>query len=274
MRQEPIFDQRNPTSAETRNDVSNHIHVRAFFETLIDFVVTVIRKRDQEFAKFKSVPPYFYISAHKTVDIARDLEVFSDLARAIISEGRTLLNYDRLYTLFQAVMQLPANPVAVEIGAYKGGASKFIATLLRSEKGGGKLYSCDTFTGHAAVDDRYDGEHIVKNYFGDVTADEVKRYLEPLGNVTVLVGDIAATYQDIREPIIHLIHLDVDVYPPLKFALETFWPRIACRGFILVDDYGFTTCKGAKKAVDEFLSRTHDCIKLHLLTGQCLLIKV
>jgi hypothetical protein len=42
-----------------------------------------------------------------------------------------------------------------------------------------------------------------------VTADEVKRYLEPLGNVTVLVGDIAATHQDIRELIIHLIHLDV-----------------------------------------------------------------
>ncbi len=228
---------------------------------------------DDLLAIFKSTPNYYYSNAHKSIDIATDIAIFSDLSRAILSEGKTLLNYDRLYTLFQTVMQLPHNPVAVEVGAYKGGTSKFIAALLRSQKGGGKLYSCDTFTGHATVDERYDGKHVAKNYFGDVTADEVKRYLEPLNNVTVLVGDIATTYIHVQEPTINLIHLDVDVYSPIKFVLDAFWPRIAPRGFIVVDDYGFTTCKGAKIAVDDFLSGTRDCIKFHLLTGQCILIK-
>ena len=59
-----------------------------------------------------------------------------------------------------------------------------------------------------------------------------------------------------------MIHLDVDVYPAIKFVLDEFWPRIARNGFILVDDYGFTTCKGAKKAVDEFFDGAKDCIKI------------
>ena len=83
--------------------------------------------------------------------------------------------------------------------------------------------------------------------------------MEPLNNVTVLVGGIAKTYTHIEEPFIHLIHLDVDVYTPIKFVLDALWPRIAPHGFILVDDYGFTTCKGAKKAVDDFMARTRDC---------------
>lgn len=222
---------------------------------------------------FKLTPDYYYLNAHKSIDIATEIDVFSNLSRQIIAEGRTLLNYDRLYTLFQAVMQLPDNPIAVEVGAYKGGGSKFIAELLRSHKGGGRLYSCDTFAGHAAVDDRYDGMHAVINCFGDVSAEEVKRYLEPLGNTTVLVGDIATTYTGIKEQTVNLIHLDADVYLPIKFVLDTFWIRMAPRGFIIVDDYGFTSCKGAKQAVDEFMAQRKDCLQFHLLTGQCLLIK-
>lgn len=243
-----------------------------FFKSIFE-KSRVALEPDNSFVPLESIPHYYYLNAHKSIDIATSVEIFSDLSREIISEGRTLLSYDRLYTLFQAVMQLPQNPITVEVGAYKGGSSKFIATLLRSQKGGGKLYSCDTFTGHATVDRRYDGKHVLKNYFGDVTADEVKRYLEPLNNVTVLVGDIAKTYTHIEEPVIDLIHLDVDVYTPIKFVLDALWPRIAPHGFILVDDYGFTTCKGAKKAVDDFMARTRDCIKFHFLTGQCILIK-
>ena len=63
---------------------------------------------------FNPTPHYYYLNAHKSIDIATNIDIFSDLSREILSEGRTLLNYDRLYTLFQAVMQLPQSPVAVE----------------------------------------------------------------------------------------------------------------------------------------------------------------
>jgi hypothetical protein len=45
-------------------------------------------------------------------------------------------------------------------------------------------------------------------------------------------------------------------------------------GIILVDDYGFTTCKGSKEAVDSFVKGTGNFMKIHLLTGQCMLIRI
>jgi O-methyltransferase len=43
-------------------------------------------------------------------------------------------------------------------------------------------------------------------------------------------------------------------------------------GVMVFDDYGFPSCKGAKKAVDEFFKEKPD-IGLYLQTGQYIVIR-
>jgi hypothetical protein len=50
-----------------------------------------------------------------------------------------------------------------------------------------------------------------------------------------------------------LVHIDLDLYGPTKSALLFSWERLSPGGSLICDDYGFSTCPGATKAVDEFL---------------------
>ena len=43
-------------------------------------------------------------------------------------------------------------------------------------------------------------------------------------------------------------------------------------GIIVCDDYGFSTCPGAKQAFDEFMKGKPEPI-VHVPTGQCFIIK-
>ena len=50
---------------------------------------------------------------------------------------------------------------------------------------------------------------------------------------------------------IALLHLDLDVYEPTRFALNNLYKYIAKNGIILLDDYSHI--QGATLAVDEFI---------------------
>jgi len=69
-----------------------------------------------------------------------------------------------------------------------------------------------------------------------------------------------------------LVHIDVDLYQPTMDSLAFFYPRLSNSGVIVLDDYGFTTCPGAYKAVKTFMSENR--LSQHLImltTGQGLL---
>jgi hypothetical protein len=54
---------------------------------------------------------------------------FFKIASEIMSKDRTMLKLDRLFTLYQIINQAERNTIALEIGVYKGGTTKFLATL-------------------------------------------------------------------------------------------------------------------------------------------------
>jgi len=65
----------------------------------------------------------------------------------------------------------------------------------------------------------------------------------------VIAGDITEiNLRNLHLPFAAFVHCDVDVYEATKAVLDA-WPNAV----ILVDDYGTSTCKGAKQAVDESL---------------------
>jgi len=225
--------------------------------------------------------PTYYRGVKKHVDI-RALPVFGTLADRAINDGKTLLNYDRIYTIYQALAnlaRLPQSPQETvnlaEVGVYKGGTSFFIASAAQAlDLNPSQLYSFDTFEGHPSRDVSADLEpKQLPGTFCDTTLNTVKEYLEPLGNVNLHRGRFQDTCSAISSLKFHFAHLDVDIYAPTAFALDFFGARLAVGGTIVVDDYGFVTCPGARKAVDEFVNSKPNYLALHLLTGQCLLVK-
>jgi O-methyltransferase len=218
---------------------------------------------------------YYWREAFKRIDI-RQLMPFGEVAERVIRDGRTYLNVDRLYTLWQAVESLPSTARAVaEVGVYRGGSAWFVADALRRRGREVPFYVCDTFQGHVEVDEHLDGLHRPGVQFTRVKAEKVAKYLRGFPFVRVEVGDIRETAPAFAaEDAFGLVHLDVDVYPITRFCLEFFGPRLVSGGVIVADDYGTTTCEGVKKAVDEFGASNPGFRIFHLLTGQAVVTKL
>ena len=68
------------------------------------------------------------------------------------------------------------------------------------------------------------------------------------------------------------VHIDVDLYEPIKEALSFFYPRMRKGSIIVVDDYGSALFPGAKKAVQEFLSQNSHEYFIENNVGGCLII--
>jgi hypothetical protein len=218
---------------------------------------------------------YYWREAFKRIDI-RQLMPFGEVAERVIRDGRTYLNVDRLYTLWQAVESLPSTAQAVaEVGVYRGGSAWFVADALRRRGRDVPFYVCDTFQGHVEVDVSLDGLHRPGVQFTRVKAEKVAKYLRGFPFVRVEVGDIRETAPTFAgEHAFGLVHLDVDVYPITRYCLEFFGPRLVSGGVIVADDYGTTTCEGVKKAVDEFGAANPAFRVFHLLTGQAVVTKL
>jgi hypothetical protein len=215
---------------------------------------------------------YYLSGAHKKVDI-RELGGFGAIASQVIADRMTKMNYDRLYTLWQAARMSPDHMPIVEVGVYRGGSAKFIAESLRCASRTPHFYLCDTFTGRPRIDPEIDTTHRDRLKFQDTSLQSVTEYLANYTNVEFVVGDIFETSRLLPQGPYGFVHIDVDVLPATDFCLRFFAPRLSRGAAIIVDDYGVATCPGVKKAVDNFIADSPDFKLFHLLTGQALLFQ-
>lgn len=224
------------------------------------------------------VPDYYGTAAPKMIDI-RSLPGFDALAHQVIEQKRTLLYYDRLYTIYQALFRRKGalgdtSTNMAEVGVYKGGGSYFIASVLQALKWESAVHHCfDTFEGHASRDVREQDPHQRVASFSDTSFESVSEYLSKFANVQIYKGRIQETSPQVENKTFCFVHLDMDLYEPTVFALQFFEQRLLPGGIIVVDDYGFLTCPGVKQAVDEFMEGNTHYFGLHLLTGQYILAK-
>lgn len=83
-------------------------------------------------------------------------------------------------------------------------------------------------------------------------------------NVELVKGDILVTLKDYLNKNPHLkislLHIDVDLYEPVKEILEQLYDRVSTGGIIILDDYG--TFAGTNKAVDDFFKNKAEVKKL------------
>jgi hypothetical protein len=68
-------------------------------------------------------------------------------------------------------------------------------------------------------------------------------------------------------------HIDVDVYESAKGVVEWLWHRLKVGGIIVFDDFGFNTCNGVTKFVNE-QKLLDDRVVIHNLNGHAVMVKI
>jgi O-methyltransferase len=186
----------------------------------------------------------------------------------------TLVDTYRCYELFQLVREVSVIPGDIlEVGVWRGGTGAILAAAAKRWKPNSQVWLCDTFKGvvkAGARDSAYvGGEHadtsieIVKNLIAQI-------YVE---NVRILSGvfpDETAT--EIDTPHIALCHVDVDVYQSAADIVKWVKPRMIPGSCLVFDDYGFSTCQGITRIVDE-LRDSGDWMYIYNLNKHAILIK-
>lgn len=158
-----------------------------------------------------------------------------------------VMKYKFIFLKEQAekVKELPGD--VAEIGVYKGGTAKLLASTLPEKN----IHLFDTFEGMPEVTE-WDKHR--KGDFSDTSLEEVRDYLKDCLNVRFYPGLFPETANLVKENSFCLVHVDVDIYESTKAALEFFWTRLVPGGIMVFDDYNVKTCPGTDKAVNEFFS--------------------
>ncbi len=145
-----------------------------------------------------------------------------------------------------------------EFGSYSGGSAVFMATLLKLLGRDGKVYAFDTFEGMPDTDPVRDMHQ--KGDFSDSKFDGLKSYIsdKDLSSHIVLVkGRFDHTLPGILDTSIApaLLHVDCDIYEPIKYVVNACLSRLKPASHIVFDDPLHGSCLGAFDAVQELLIR-------------------
>lgn len=109
---------------------------------------------------------------------------------------------------------------------------------------------------------------------GDICVDErvVRENLRGFEMCRYYKGWIPSRFAELSEDNFAFVHIDVDLYEPTIDCLRFFYPRLCSGGIILGDDYGFTSCPGARKAFDEFFADKPEML-IEVPNGQVMVVK-
>lgn len=166
------------------------------------------------------------------------------------------------YELYRRIVNLPGD--VVELGVYKGTSLIRFATFREFLEGPGsrKIIGFDMFGEFPREDLSANDETFVNRFEGEggdgLALEDLMMALGRKGfsRIQLVQGDVYETVPRHLEQNpaqrISLLHLDMDVYGPTAFALETLYPRLVSGGLLVIDD--FSTVAGATEAVDEFLT--------------------
>jgi hypothetical protein len=172
-----------------------------------------------------------------------------------------------LNSLLSLVEHLPGD--TAECGVYHGATSDLICKKFQHQQ---KIhYAFDSFEG-LSQPLGMDGSYW---HTGDLKASEdiARKNLAPYQEkVKFYKGWIPERFAEVVSNVFCFIHIDVDLYEPTLESLKFFYPKLVSGGIILCDDYGFSTCPGAKLAFDEYMSDKPEKI-VHVPTGQAFILK-
>ena len=177
-------------------------------------------------------------------------------------------NSDKRWMLYQlALMSNEVPGDTAECGAYQGAGSYLICKATQKGSPARTHFIFDSFEG-LSTPAPCDGDYW---HEGDLRC-SLQNFQHPDGNVIIHKGWIPDRFPDVKDRLFSFVHIDVDLHKPTADSMEFFYPRMSPGGMILLDDYGFTSCPGTKKAVDDFMQDKPEKITM-LSCGSGLLIR-
>lgn len=165
------------------------------------------------------------------------------------------MNSDRrwmLYQLMRLISNIPGD--TAECGVYKGAGSYAICLANRENPlFRRKHHVFDSFEG-LSTPLAIDGDHWSKGNLTSPLENTANFLSEFAQDIEFFQGWIPTRFPEVADKRYALVHIDVDLYQPTLDSIEFFYQRMNDGGLIVCDDYGFSSCPGARLAVDEFLS--------------------
>jgi hypothetical protein len=147
-----------------------------------------------------------------------------------------------------------------ELGVWKGNSAAILADF--AAQSGKRLFLFDTFSGFDPRD-LIGIDQVRKVDFTDTSIDYVREVVGHDASTTYLKGYFPESITaEVSECRFALVHVDCDLYEPMKSALEFFYPRMPKGGMLLLHDYSSGDWAGATKAINEFSKATgeHVCL--------------
>ena len=163
------------------------------------------------------------------------------------------LNTDRRWMLSQ-LLRLTTGVAGdtAECGVFEGSSSYLICKANAMQPVFERThYAFDSYEG-LSQPGMEDGSHWTP---GDLWAEveTVRSNLAGFTRVEIMKGWIPERFPEVAECRFAFVHIDVDLEQPTRDSIEFFYPRMNSGGIIVCDDYGFSTCPGATRAIDSYL---------------------
>ncbi len=182
----------------------------------------------------------------------------------------TLVDIERCWVIWQALSQaLNVDGDVMEAGVFRGGTARLIRTCI-GERTDKNVYLFDSFEGMAKVSgiDRHS-----KGDFADTSLESVQASVGSEPIIHYRKGWVPDTFAGLEDRTFCFAHIDLDLYQSVSDCLRFVYPRLSSGGVIIFDDYGFASCPGARRAVDEFFIDKPEC-PLVLKSAQALMTKL
>ena len=198
------------------------------------------------------------------------------LAAYEVIRSHTLVDVYRCYELWTLVDQSAKLDGAIlEVGVWRGGTGALIAhrAKLFKDFGSGLPLRHVRWRREGMGRDSYyqGGEH------GDTSRAQVEDLIHrklDLPSVVVLEGVFPEeTSRYISDQRFRLCHVDVDVYQSAKDIVDWIWDRLVVGGMVIYDDYGFRSCDGITRYVEEQRAFA-DRLVVHNLNKHAVVIKI
>lgn len=158
------------------------------------------------------------------------------------------MNSDRRWVLFQLTKLAASVPGdTAECGVFNGSSSYLILKALDR-----RHFMFDSFEGLSQPSST-DSELAEENSLA-CSLETAQRNLADFPKAVFYKGWIPERFPEVRDRRFCFVHIDVQLVHPTRDSLEFFYPRLNPGGLIVFDDYGFTTCPGARQAIDQFMS--------------------
>lgn len=145
-----------------------------------------------------------------------------------------------------------------EFGSFTGGSAVFMATLLKQLGRKSKVLAFDTFAGmpptdairdmHSEGDFNETGYTELLQYIGSKELDANMRTVQ--GTFDETLPGVLAEGGDVG-----MIHVDCDIYEPIKYVIRTCLGHMPARTHVAFDDPLHGSCLGAFDAVQELMIR-------------------